>query len=793
MSTDFSIPWILYLAIQYASAPSLHTLSNLILKFPNIFSKKIILDILNFIPESTEPEEYLSLIFYGKYEGEDDIDSSQISKIQDIDDATLLQKLEKLNIYQNNLRTNDFTNDEKLYIWFISRAQRIEEETGLISLSRKLVLTSKYPIPLKAREWGHGIVTTLESVINREYNNPSLEFNIPTLKQFEALDYKKAIDILLQHLKNDEILKEISSSVIPYISYHQKLSKENVWDSLWSWLLNFNSKQKNLNLMKLLSSNNIVSAEEYENFSKYAMASCYCCKNIERENIHSMKIILQNLKQNLNIETNKDNSVLSDIKISSLNIFTPENMQNYLELITPNFNSLSLLEIMIKTVSIINSQKGGCKITLAEAICYRNKESKLQISLLHKMIPQNPEFLNKFNDSDWIKLRNDIEWLHNVSFIYKNIPRKEYESFLLYNMLKATKFDLVKNIYIKTNKKNIPLEDETVKKICIEVFLEFFDNSSGESITKGNMKNAYNLLQMMKRYYNSQQLEHFSYLINATDALNQYFHRFTPAEIRLHNNPFEILEDFLSSNPGIYKSVDKVIKISNDLILGLNKNYLVPEKETQGKILCIIAETALSQNDFNFAYDICINNLFSLFETDDIETIRPLKNIIWKSCFQISKKHEIKEESLENIKKKMYLLSKVINICPKEHLIEILNVWRQFEKEQLSIKAQKDLSKLNNNLMTRYSNITGSIHIPKSLFSSASKAARTLGTTLSSTSFPFSKQKISYIAEKNITKKHLTNVNEESRNSNNKLDNLADIVTQKFTSGLGWVFGISED
>ncbi|KAG5519375.1 hypothetical protein PMAC_002001 [Pneumocystis sp. 'macacae'] len=792
MFTDFSVPWVLYLAIQYASAPSLHTLSNLILEFPNIFSKKIILDILNFIPECTEPEDYLSLIFHEKYEGEDDMNSSQISKVRDIDDATLLQKLKKLNINHDNFTTNDCIDDEKLYIWFISRAQKIEEETGLISLSRKLVLSSKYPIPSKVQEWGRGIVATLESVINREYNNPSLEFNIPTLKEFEALDYKNAIDILLQHLKNEEILEEIRSSVIPYISYCQKLSKENVWNSLWLWLLNFSFKQKSLNLMKSISSNNMINTEEYENFSKYALASCYCCKNIEKENIHSMKIILQNLKKNLNIKTNKDSSVLSDIKVSSLNMFTPENIENYLELITPNFNSLSLLEIMIKTISIINSQKKECKITLSEAIYYRNKNCKFQISLLHKIIPQDPEFLHKFNDSDWIKLRNDIEWLHSVSLIYKNIPKKEYESFLLYNILKATKFELAKNIYIKTNKKNIPLEDELVKKVCIEVFLEFFDNSNG-NIARGNMKNAYNLLQMIKQYYNSQQLEHFSYLIKATNTLNQYSHRFMPAEVRLHNNPFEILEDFLSSNSGIYKSIDKIIKLSNDLILGLNKSHLISKKETQGKILCMIAETALSQNDFNFAYDICINHLFSLFETEDIKTIASLKKIIWKTCFQISKKYEMKEESLEDIKKKMHLLSKVINICPKEHLVEILNLWRQFEEEQLSIKMEKNISKSNNNSITTYSNVTKSIRIPKSLFSSASKAARTLGTTLSSTSFPFNKQKISYITKKNITKKHLTDINEESRNSGNKLDNLADIVTQKFTSGLGWVFGISED
>ncbi|KAG4300844.1 hypothetical protein PCK1_002921, partial [Pneumocystis canis] len=671
MSTDLSVPWILYLAVQYASGPSLRTLSELILKFPNIFSKKIILNILNFVPECTEPEEYLSLVFHGKYQGEDDMDSSQISKIQNIDDITLLQKLEKLNIYKDKEESGNYITDEELYIWFVSKAKKIEEETGLISFSHKLVLTSKYPIPSKVQEWGCGIVITLESVLNRQYNNPSLKFNIPTLKQFETLNYKKAIDILLQHLGEEEILEEIKSNVTLYISYCQSLSKDNVWNSLWSWLLDFSFKQKKLNLIKLVSSSNIISANQYEFFSKYAIASCYCCKNMEKENIHSMKMILQNLKQNLNIKTNSNNSILNDIEIPSLDIFTPENIQNYINLITPNSNSLSLLEIMIKTISIINSQKGEYKITLSEAVYYRNKNSEFQISLLHKTMPQNPQIFNNFNDSDWIKLRNNIKWLHNVSLIYKNIPKIEYESFLLYNMLRTTKFSLAENIYIKTDKKSMPLKEDIV--------------------------------------------------------------------------------------------------------------------------LCIIAETALSQDDFHFAYNICVNNMFSLFKTADINTTDALINIIWKSCFQISKKHEIKDESSENIKKKMYLLSKVINICPKEHLVEVLNVWRQFEKEQLSIKIPNEISDFNSNSVISYSSITKSMRIPKSLFLSASKAARTLGTTLSSTSFPFNKQKISYIVEKNITKKHPEHNKQESKSSNNKLDILADVVTQKFTSGLGWVLGVSDD
>ncbi|KAG5438407.1 hypothetical protein PCANB_002896 [Pneumocystis canis] len=793
MSTDLSVPWILYLAVQYASGPSLRTLSELILKFPNIFSKKIILNILNFVPECTEPEEYLSLVFHGKYQGEDDMDSSQISKIQNIDDITLLQKLEKLNIYKDKEESGNYITDEELYIWFVSKAKKIEEETGLISFSHKLVLTSKYPIPSKVQEWGCGIVITLESVLNRQYNNPSLKFNIPTLKQFETLNYKKAIDILLQHLGEEEILEEIKSNVTLYISYCQSLSKDNVWNSLWSWLLDFSFKQKKLNLIKLVSSSNIISANQYEFFSKYAIASCYCCKNMEKENIHSMKMILQNLKQNLNIKTNSNNSILNDIEIPSLDIFTPENIQNYINLITPNSNSLSLLEIMIKTISIINSQKGEYKITLSEAVYYRNKNSEFQISLLHKTMPQNPQIFNNFNDSDWIKLRNNIKWLHNVSLIYKNIPKIEYESFLLYNMLRTTKFSLAENIYIKTDKKSMPLKEDIVKKISMEIFLEFFDSSSNGDITKGNMKNAYNLLQMIKKYYTSRELESFSYLIKAIDTLSQYSHNFTPMQIRLHNNPFEILENFLSSNPGIYNSIDKIMDISNNLIFAMNKNDLFQEKEIQAKVLCIIAETALSQDDFHFAYNICVNNMFSLFKTADINTTDALINIIWKSCFQISKKHEIKDESSENIKKKMYLLSKVINICPKEHLVEVLNVWRQFEKEQLSIKIPNEISDFNSNSVISYSSITKSMRIPKSLFLSASKAARTLGTTLSSTSFPFNKQKISYIVEKNITKKHPEHNKQESKSSNNKLDILADVVTQKFTSGLGWVLGVSDD
>ncbi|KAG5440903.1 hypothetical protein PCK2_000058, partial [Pneumocystis canis] len=171
-------------------------------------------------------------------------------------------------------------------------------------------------------------------------------------------------------------------------------------------------------------------------------------------------------------------------------------------------------------------------------------------------------------------------------------------------MLRTTNFSLVENIYIKTDKKSMPLENDIVKKISIEIFLEFFDSASSGDITKGNMKNAYNLLQMLRKYYASEELENFSYLIKTTDTLSHYSHNFTPVQIRLHNNPFEILENFLLSNPGIYNSINKIMDISNDLIFTINKNYLFQEKEIQAKVLCMIAETALSQNDFDFAYDI---------------------------------------------------------------------------------------------------------------------------------------------------------------------------------------------
>ncbi|KAF9015509.1 secretory pathway protein Sec39-domain-containing protein [Cyathus striatus] len=223
--------------------------------------------------------------------------------------------------------------------------------------------------------------------------------------------------------------------------------------------------------------------------------------------------------------------------------------------------------------------------------------------------------------------------------------------------------------------------------ICITCSREFYDNATSGNYKIGDMKLAYDCLDVPR---SSERLTSEKQFIEATSRISSFNVQsrpgipISPIEIRLTKDRLSLISRVLSSNIDAYKHTKVILELAHKL--GFSDD---PVAEI--KVLAMLADTALQAEDFDRAYENsermveAVTNLRSsnLLGMEDARVLEGTE-VCWIACFQLGRQPEFNDLS-----KKLWLLGRALELCPSDKIHDVLVVWRRLETEDINAREER--------------------------------------------------------------------------------------------------------
>jgi neuroblastoma-amplified sequence len=165
----------------------------------------------------------------------------------------------------------------------------------------------------------------------------------------------------------------------------------------------------------------------------------------------------------------------------------------------------------------------------------------------------------------------------------------------------------------------------------------------------------------------------------------------SPIEIRLVKDRLSLIARVLSSTEDAYKHSKVILDL-------MHKLGYRDDVAAEVRVLAMLADAALQAEDFSVAAETAermadiVRTLNTASSTSGgAESEKEAKEVCWHSCFQLGRQTEF-----HDVDKKLSLLGHALELCPSEHLLDVLSIWRKVEGESLVIRRE--------NLATRKEN-----------------------------------------------------------------------------------------
>lgn len=266
------------------------------------------------------------------------------------------------------------------------------------------------------------------------------------------------------------------------------------------------------------------------------------------------------------------------------------------------------------------------------------------------------------------------------------LPRDEIARIFLSGLLSTGNFTVAKSM-LSPPRKKFDLEPATVEEICLACSREFYDNASSGNYNFGEMKLAYECLDVPISSENILKEKEF---IEATSRISSFnvMSRpgipISPIEIRLTKDRLSLVSRVLSSNGDAYKHTEVILDLCCKL--GFRGDAVA-----EVRVLAMLADTALQSEDFERAFEASermIAKVISFQESlpKDSEDPRLVdaKEVCWVACFQLGRQPEF-----DQLQKKLFLLGRALEFCPADKLHDILTAWRRLEKEDIEMRQER--------------------------------------------------------------------------------------------------------
>ncbi|KAF8898881.1 secretory pathway protein Sec39-domain-containing protein [Infundibulicybe gibba] len=373
------------------------------------------------------------------------------------------------------------------------------------------------------------------------------------------------------------------------------------------------------------------------------------------------------------------------------------------------------------------------------------------------------------------------------------VPHDGMIRIFLNGLLSSGNFKIAQHLL---RSKKIPLDSSAIEEICLTCSREFYDNAPSGNYKFGDMKLAYDCLDVPPPSDRILQEKEF---IEATSRISSFNISsrpgvpISPIEIRLTRDRLSLISRVLSSNNDAYKHTEVILDLAYKL--GFRNNAVA-----EVKVLAMLADTALQTEDFTRAYELsermveAVSTLRARFVIDD-PTVIDASEVCWVACFQLGRQPEFVD-----LEKKLLLLGRALELCPADKIHDVLTVWRRLEQEHIRnceerlsghqrgapSRAQRPLAaNAAASLKTRLKDF----HMPSPPLLSTPDAAALASRTFRSVAanFPFS------VGSRG--RSQLSERDEEESGSHVKSDSV-DVsaqATRVFQKGIGWLIGADDE
>ncbi|KAK6497095.1 hypothetical protein TWF506_004574 [Arthrobotrys conoides] len=833
----------LLLSLHFASQCNIVALRRLIITYPAVFRRDIVLEvILRFVPESTGVGVYAGLVKEVISEGVvlADGGGEESGKIdggfvKDVNEVSARKTLEGVGFPSGGF-------GDGLMEFVRERARVIDKETGDLRLVRELVETIGGDDDT-VREWGFGILGVVERLVFMAVEGGQ-SGGVVGIEEFENLEGRGAVSLILDRMVRDGDVSDGMGLLAGYIRY--KKSGKKFWGYFYEWM----TRQEFGVLWRVVKEWN-GPVEDGEGYFQMLMGRCYSSGGPSSggDIVGWMLDVVYKISGMVGVD-------LGYVRAEEVERF----VERYLnstgaggghewdmgELVVPTAASLKLLEQLIVSVQMFGVFPLG--LTVKEVMRMRFWGSRGdQLGLLKRGLSVNSG--GKGRNDNWYKeVRGTCEYLGATSGVFGRLEAGEVEVEILRDMLAAGKFAAVTATYVTPKGKSL-LPNEVVEKAVIHAVGDFYDNATNGNRMRGGMKNASNALAILfPSHSNSIPLRRLSRLIEATHSLSEYSLTLTPGvplkpvQIRLFPDPVELISRVLQSNSKAYLQLNSLVKIAQDLVYGVSKPHHDEEMEERHggemtkeevaaikrRVVGMCVEAALAEDDFETAFSYVVNKLVPGYQnlrtasnatTLTTTSVFPGNNTdtAWQAALQAGRYRSptmlvesmegvATAKGIEQVMKRMEVLSQALVICPGEAVMDVLRTWKNCEDElesllELEIQEERQhAGKLGEwvgstiDMSKRAATGGGLLKAPMSLLGAASSAGGNLVKGLGSTAFPL--RSVSRQSEEGGSQRGSGEFDRgggwtigEDGERVRKRDVISGMVTSGLASGLGWMLG----
>ncbi|KAI0830625.1 Sec39-domain-containing protein [Trametes gibbosa] len=249
-------------------------------------------------------------------------------------------------------------------------------------------------------------------------------------------------------------------------------------------------------------------------------------------------------------------------------------------------------------------------------------------------------------------------------------------------LLSTGNFDIAKTL-LRSSSAQLSLDQQVIEDICLSCSQELYDNATSGNYHFGDMKLAYDCLDVPTRSDRIVQEKEF---IEATSRLCSFnlMSRpgipISPIEIRLTKDRLSLVSRVLSSNNDAYKHTEVILDLVHKL--GFRGDVVA-----QVKTLAMLAETALQADDFARAHaasEQMVNTVLLLHDPAAAANAPPYiqaaREVCWLTCFQLGRHPEFPDAQ--------QTLARALEFCPAERLPDVLAAWRSLEEVDVARRRE---------------------------------------------------------------------------------------------------------
>ncbi|KAL4811457.1 Sec39 domain-containing protein [Aspergillus unguis] len=627
-STPLSGAHAILLAAHFCAASDPSLLPDLQVRFPaTLTTERLLRIILTFLPESTEPKSYTTVVQELVDGSSPDLKRQDVdvSPVQDLSEAAARKRVRKIRLLPLKFPGDEDIQgvSDSLVLFLIHRAHRIDSETSLQPLILDLLLPFYQRSPI-LRTW---LVSCLLPLLRLNYEYYPDQNKSCSVETLESLDDQTATNILLSMTgsrKNDtDLIQNLRGLVGPWIygsnrprrqRFRETARRNSIpltqleqdmetsgWEYVNEWLLSRSLVEpeavvnafvnwggpEDVDFGGYVDNENLSSDQLRQLRYRYGQAGLAVIYQSSEGSLDGSIQILEKVRTLLELEgpsllsTDLPFIEFDDTTVGSASratlfqnaLLVPTNPLTY-----PSPSSVSFLGGLLLSQRVLEELGHPLSCRNATNISLHSNQD-MQLFELRGVMASTTQA----RTGDWRTVREKLLWLRDwrsgarasdsqsCHGLFHRVPLDILEAEILKVLLEVKEYDLAVDIYIRSSSALISTQvEETVK----ESIFAAYDNASNGNMTRGKMQRAYEILQTFQPHFSdSKSLKQIQALISATHALSfyaltlQHGVPFQPVSIRVHPDPLSLLEKVLDQNPKSYTKLDDLLSIGRNLVL----------------------------------------------------------------------------------------------------------------------------------------------------------------------------------------------------------------------------------